>query len=487
MSSFISSHNLVNFYAVDFINYVKSGGKSIQEDVNILDEEDFDSEEDSTPNREEDLPDRDTGYGQGARPIKQKLSEDDGGAVIVNIARGIDDFIHKGEELDGLSPWVYKSLFRRVSIKQMENLSKAAIHAGAQKSKTFKFDPEHPLSHSHVQRLNKKPLIVKLVGRGMPKDPGPWLGPRAGKEFSKWYRRKRKLTDYIQSIYLPFNKSVTGMRPPEDIEKELGNLKKTYIGQHLLRTIHNGLTVPNVSYDWKKGIQLLRHEKSRKRSCLFQHQKTEKKQPSGREEEDVTDILCAAQMKDLLAEKSNGRMEGHLKDVKIQQEKLFNITKHYIPKVEPIPENTFTVSSSTKILADIKQNVAELEKKVSKTVRRSNSNLRKSFEVNEEKFYEDLLPDQKIAGDYFLSKIRTLGDDDQLLMLLHGQPGSGKTFFIERIRDYTNIRMKISASSGIAGMSLGGTTLDWLMGFGYGSKSTGDIEHLGKGLKEPNY
>ena len=227
LSSSISSHNFVNLYAVDFINYVKSGGKSIQEDVNILDEEDFDSEEDSAPNNEEDLPGRDNGYGQGARPIKQKLSQDDGGTVIVNIARDIDDYIHKGVELDGLSPRVYKSLIRRVSIKQMENLSKAAIHAGAQKSKTFKFDPEHPLSHSHIQRLNKKPLIVKLVGRGMPKDPGPWSGPRAGKEFNKWYRKMRKLTDYIQSIYLPFNKSVTGMRPPEDIEKELGKLKKT--------------------------------------------------------------------------------------------------------------------------------------------------------------------------------------------------------------------------------------------------------------------
>ena len=195
--------------------------------MNILDDEDFDSEEDSTPNRDEALPDRDTGYGQGARPIKEKLSEDDGGAVIVNIVRDIQDYIHKGDELDGLAPWIYKSLITRVSIKQMKNLSKVAIHAGAQKSKTFKFHPDHPLSHSHIQRLNMKPLIVKLVGRGMPRDPGPWSGPRTGKEFSKWYRTQRKLTDYIQSIYLPFNKSVTGMRPPEDIEMELRNLKKT--------------------------------------------------------------------------------------------------------------------------------------------------------------------------------------------------------------------------------------------------------------------
>ena len=72
-----------------------------------------------------------------------------------------------------------------------------------------------------------KPLIVKLVGRAIPNDPGPWSGPRKGKEFSKWYRKHKKLTDYIQSIYLPFDKSVAGMRAPDEIERELRELKTT--------------------------------------------------------------------------------------------------------------------------------------------------------------------------------------------------------------------------------------------------------------------
>ena len=294
----------------------------------------------------------------------------------------------------------------------------------------------------------------------MPKDPGPWSGPRTGKEFVTCYRKQRKLTDYLQAIFLPFDKSVSGMRKPEDIEEELRTLKKTYVGQHLLRTIHNGLTVPNVTFNWRKGIQLLRHVKSRKRSYLFQDKDEEKKQCFGREEEPVADILCAAQMKDLLGEKSNTRMDCHLKDVRTQQRKLFDLMEDSLEEVQPISERNFTVSSSRKLLEDIKQNVAEMEKKLSKTVRRSNSDLRKSFKVEKDKFYENLLPDQRTAGDYFLSKIRTLGNADQLLMLLHGQPGSGKSFFIERIRDYTNLRMKICASSGIAGMSLGGSTLD---------------------------
>ena len=99
LDSFISSHNFVNLYAVDFINYVKSGGKSLQEDVNTLDEEDFDSEDDSTPNRGDDLGATDTGYGQGARPTKQKLSDDVGGGVRITIARDIDDYVYRGDEL----------------------------------------------------------------------------------------------------------------------------------------------------------------------------------------------------------------------------------------------------------------------------------------------------------------------------------------------------------------------------------------------------
>ena len=151
--------------------------------------------------------------------------------------------------------------------------------------------------------------------------------------------------------------------------------------------------------------------------------------------------------------------------------------------MDPIPENTFTVSSSQKLLADIKENFEKLEKKFSKALRRSNFDIRNSMEVEEDKFYAGFTSDQKDAGEYFLNKIRTLGDADQLLMLLHGQPGSGKTFFIERVRDHTNLQMKITASSGLAGMSLGGTTLDWLMGFGYRRDSTVDIDTLKSRLK----
>ena len=123
----------------------------------------------------------------------------------------------------------------------MERRSKVKIHAGAQKSLTFEFDEEHPLAHSHIQRLNIKPRIVKLIGKTIPQD----LGPREdADDFEKWYKKKKKLTDYIQAVFLPFDKKVVGMKSPEDVELELGELKKSFIGQHILRTIHNNLKYP---------------------------------------------------------------------------------------------------------------------------------------------------------------------------------------------------------------------------------------------------
>ena len=44
-------------------------------------------------------------------------------------------------------------------------------------------------------------------------------------------------------------------------------------------------------------------------------------------------------------------------------------------------------------------------------------------------------------------------------MLLHGSPGSGKSTLIKRVRDFTNLPIKIAATSGVAAMSLQGVTM----------------------------
>ena len=91
------------------------------------------------------------------------------------IAKNVEDYIYRGKDLKEklVSPYTYRALITRVGRRQMERRSRVKIHPGAQKSLTFEFDEEHPLAHSHIQRLNIKPRIVKLVGKTIPKDPGP--------------------------------------------------------------------------------------------------------------------------------------------------------------------------------------------------------------------------------------------------------------------------------------------------------------------------
>ena len=222
----MSSHSFRNLYTVDFINYVRSGGTSLQEDVNILHHEDKDSEDDDNAELNKDVQYSNSGYGEGARPIQQKPADDEGAGIRVYIVRNIDDYIHRGRLLKDLPPYLYRALITRVNKNEMNRRSKRQQHAGKQPSLTYDFDPEHSLAHSHTQRLNQKPIMVKLVRKQIPKDPGCYTGVRNGKEFNIWTRKLNRLTNYVQAVFLPFRKTIQNMRTSEEIQEELKNLKQ---------------------------------------------------------------------------------------------------------------------------------------------------------------------------------------------------------------------------------------------------------------------
>ena len=153
LGSYMSSHSFVNLYVVDFLQYLKSGGKSLLNEVTLASDMDDDSEDEG---RDSSLADvsfngvSNTGYGQQPRPIQQRLSREEGSAVHVAIAKNVEDYIYRGKDLKVLSPYTYKALITRVGRRQMERRSRVEIHPGAQKSLTFEFDEEHPLAHSHI-------------------------------------------------------------------------------------------------------------------------------------------------------------------------------------------------------------------------------------------------------------------------------------------------------------------------------------------------
>ena len=55
-------------------------------------------------------------------------------------------------------------------------------------------------------------------------------------------------------------------------------------------------------------------------------------------------------------------------------------------------------------------------------------------------FYDDMSDDQIDAGRYLLGKINKRYHNNQLLMLLHGSPGTGKSFIIKRIKECIRVK-----------------------------------------------
>ena len=79
------------------------------------------------------------------------------------------------------------------------------------------------------------------------------------------------------------------------------------------------------------------------------------------------------------------------------------------------------------------------------------------FIVDRAKFFHKMNDGQKEAGEYILDMLNKEAHNDQLLMLLHGPPGTGKSFLINRLQECTNVDLRVTATSGIAAMSLKGT------------------------------
>ena len=92
--------------------------------------------------------------------------------------------------------------------------------------------------------------------------------------------------------------------------------------------------------------------------------------------------------------------------------------------------------------------------------------------VDKELFYKGIqwTDDQRRAAEYMLDHLDKTNHNEQLLMLLHGPPGTGKTFLIERLLKVSNLKMRITATSGVAAMSLNGTTIDHFLGRGRSKK-----------------
>ena len=197
--SFISSHNFAKLYVVDLFKYLKDKGGDISDNCMELDEDDKEDVTEAAVDNEEDeeiSPVDSSGFGQSCYAIKRKLTSEEGGRIVVDMVRDLDDYIHRGPAFAELSPFTYKAVVTKVRRGEIENRSSKDINPGTRRHFVEPFEKDHPQYNTHVQRLRKKFSIIQFIGMQIPKNPGPV--PDSVSEFPRWEKQMTKLCNFMK-------------------------------------------------------------------------------------------------------------------------------------------------------------------------------------------------------------------------------------------------------------------------------------------------
>ena len=224
--SFISSHNFAKLYVVDLFKYLKDQGRDLTDSATELDEDDKEDETEAVGDNEEDekiSPVDSSGFGQSCYAIKHKLTSEEGGRIVIDMVRDIDDYIYRGAAFAKLSPYTYKGVVTKVRKGVIDKRSSKEMNCGTRRHFVARFEKGHPQYHTHVQRLRKKFAIIQFIGMHIPKNPGPV--PESVSDFRRWERQMTKLCNFIEAVYLPWNDVQRGFRPYQEVLAELSEFK----------------------------------------------------------------------------------------------------------------------------------------------------------------------------------------------------------------------------------------------------------------------
>ena len=199
--SYISSHNFAKLYVVDLFKFLKDKGKSLTDNATELDDNDKEDVSEITVDIEEEAdisPIDASGLGQSCYPIKRKLTSEEGGRIVIDMVRDIDDYINRGPEFAALSPYTYKAVVTKVQRSEIDNRSSRKFKAGHRPHHVVDFLKDHPQSDTHVQRLRSKFSIIQFIGMQIPKNPGPRR--KCVSELPSW-EKKMKFISSRQSTF----------------------------------------------------------------------------------------------------------------------------------------------------------------------------------------------------------------------------------------------------------------------------------------------
>ncbi|NRA92290.1 MAG: AAA family ATPase, partial [Psychroserpens sp.] len=371
-------------------------------------------------------------------------------------------------------------------------VKKTANYTGLQKlrSATYEFDPKHVLAKTHVQRVRQQHYIGVLSGASHPlPPPGPLPNPDTNKyAYQRWMARADRFAAYCGTLLFPWDQDgdckchdwCTLVRRVRDEWLDPNYNLQYFIKASRLRYLRNLGNNLRVNHGSKKIIRAWRM------SCADVFSAVDRVRNAGSidvAEGVFADQLAVAKAIDLIQTSSavqrNSAIckqtflrDAFLKSIESVHENLFPSIARNLTQLPAIDDHLCKFSDFddiyTKDWADsiykiLKDKTVEEEVAVSSL---SNNNDEVVLDAALDKLREGLNKEQRVGFNCAVDKIRS---GNQLLLFVHGPPGTGKTHLARSIMKAAKlygIVFQFCAQSGAAAKLGDGVTLHWAASMG---------------------
>ena len=361
-------------------------------------------------------------------------------------------------------------------------------------TRSFRLNKNCPLYRSHYLQLMKEPCVPILAGKSRPCPP-PRKRPCSDFAQRRWKTRADQFARYMGTILFPWNRDGDcGVHNWDQLQEKVVALKKghndrkgharenLYCDAFHLQYLNNVASnmrcdeqVQRTSHLWNSEFAQRFEKKNDHNTC------TENKVGATRNVntclEDVRKLIAQASAAQCIAAASTDAMKTKqfLKKITTSMDELYSDTDACIHKC--IPENQVNIKNyhrswskypkewvckrRTGLNKDVKlpEEILEedsfgVKRRLSRKASREIKKIRKELSVNQ---------DWVRVFDYVTE---TWLKGEQLLLFVHGGPGTGKTTIakaIMKLAGIFNFDHRYAATSGVAGLLNDGTTIHHLL------------------------
>ena len=394
------------------------------------------------------------------------------------------------EQQCGLKNFSLLQFGMHITVKKMPPKGKL----GAKNTRVFRLNKACPLHKSHYLHLNKKDKIPILAGRTRPCPPSHHK-PKRGQAKRRWQARANQFARYMGAILFPWDRNGDcGVHNWDQLQVKVCQLKRSHHerGNHATRDLfidafhlqYLNQVATNIrckeevqkgSHEWySEFAQRFTRESARAFSRVNESDPHVKLATTIQEIQDLVNQATAAQA--IAATTTDAaKAKEFLSDMKDEMDKLYADSDKKMIETNSNARKQrkywrATTGHYNKRWVDNRRAQLHKDETMSEPIRDPKPlGTQRQLPATAVKKLKQIRKRLEINADWirvFDHVTKTWFSGQQLLLFVHGGPGTGKTALakaIVQVATIFNIEHRFSATSGVAGLLNNGTTIHHLL------------------------